>query len=177
MTKSLILKGDAPASILVESLEAAEVLEGGGVVLEGGLGGLSLVELGLGVGLTGPVYGESPLAEMYRASILEPDPQTPTEYLVWAFDEDRLLWSKNDRYRQRFDWDGRLQRWAPLRGSAPTRLTANTGTLKPWKASLPIGFLLTGAGPIRCVCGPGVAGGASGDRLVEETPGGSPVGV
>lgn len=44
-------------------------------------------------------------------------------------------WSKNDRYENRFKWDGRVQRWKPLRGTPPRnlgRLLADTEyTLSP----------------------------------------------
>jgi len=42
--------------------------------------------------------------------------------LDYLLDPPAFWWSKNDRYETRFIWNGRLQRWAPIRGTPPRNL-------------------------------------------------------
>lgn len=42
--------------------------------------------------------------------------------LVYTRSAVRFWWSKNDRYETRFQWNGRVQRWEPLKGTSPRSL-------------------------------------------------------
>ena len=44
--------------------------------------------------------------------------------LTYAIAAPTFWWSRNDRYENRFKWDGRVQRWVPLRGTPPRNLGA-----------------------------------------------------
>lgn len=52
-------------------------------------------------------------------SSIRGDRASDLEYLL---EPPTFWWSKNDRYETRFKWDGRLQRWTPLRGTPPRDL-------------------------------------------------------
>jgi len=47
------------------------------------------------------------------------DRATDTDYTI---SPPAFWWSRNDRYENRFKWDGRVQRWRPLRGTPPRDL-------------------------------------------------------
>lgn len=57
-------------------------------------------------------------------------------------------WSKNDRYETRFRWDGRVQRWRPLRGTPPRNLgrllVDTTYTLSPTPSRVKLEDFLPG---------------------------------
>jgi len=68
-----------------------------------------------------------------------------TEYTLSA---PAFWWSRNDRYENRFKWDGRVQRWRPLRGTPPRNLGAlfaeTDYTLSPAPSLIPAGDFLPG---------------------------------
>jgi len=61
----------------------------------------------------------------------------------------RFWWSRNDRHKTRFGWDGRTQKWAPLKGGAPKDLGAldfeSTHRVTPVPTGLPVGTTLPGS--------------------------------
>jgi hypothetical protein len=71
--------------------------------------------------------------------------QSREKYLV---EGPTFWWTKNDKYENRFVWDGALQRWRPIRGSGPKslgRLLADTSyKLSPVPPYLKVGAYLPG---------------------------------
>jgi hypothetical protein len=78
-------------------------------------------------------------------SSIRGDRASELEYLL---EPPTFWWSKNDGYETRFKWDGRLQRWTPLRGTPPRDLGVllkdETYTLSPSPARVNPGEFLPG---------------------------------
>lgn len=68
--------------------------------------------------------------------------------IAYTLSGPAFWWSKNDRYENRFKWDGRVQRWKPLRGTPPRNLgrllTETEYTLSPAPSRVPVGDFLPG---------------------------------
>lgn len=68
--------------------------------------------------------------------------------VVYTLAGPSFWWSRNDAYEQRFKWDGRSQRWRPLRGTPPRNLGMllpnGTYGLSPAPSSVPLGEYLPG---------------------------------
>ena len=68
--------------------------------------------------------------------------------LSYTLSAPTFWWSRNDRYENRFKWNGRAQRWTPLRGTPPRNLGtlfAETDyTLSPAPTKIPPGDFLPG---------------------------------
>ena len=65
------------------------------------------------------------------------------EYVLAA---SRFWWTRNDYYATRFEWNGKVQRWMPRKGTAPinlgTLLSAETYTLSPHPTRFTVGDTL-----------------------------------
>ena len=68
--------------------------------------------------------------------------------LKYTLEAPSFWWSKNDRYGNRFKWDGQTQRWSPIKGTPPRNLGAlfaeTEYTLSPAPSLVPAGDFLPG---------------------------------
>lgn len=78
-------------------------------------------------------------------SSIRGDRATTLSYTLMA---PSYWWSKNDRYQNRFIWDGAVQRWVPIKGTPPrnldTLLKDTEYTLSPAPTTIPVGDFLPG---------------------------------
>lgn len=69
-------------------------------------------------------------------------------FVEYKLSPPTFWWSRNDRYENRFKWDGRVQRWKPIRGTPPRNLGAlfadTDYTLSPAPSIIPAGDFLPG---------------------------------
>jgi hypothetical protein len=76
--------------------------------------------------------------EVPACSLLRQDTITEVNYVLA---QSRFWWSRNDTYQTRFAWNGRVQRWEPLRGGAPTNLGSLVSGTSYKLQPAPTGFI------------------------------------